>query len=421
MALNPPYKTVLAPALNGWQEYPTVATEETAENQQYKPVLIGQEDAVVIPSSKPATALANAEALANQVEVETPEVEKILTPEQKALAEVKAKRQAERATFQEMLNQYRAKAEKQRTADSTMAKYNALGNLLTTMVQPIGWVAGGGKGVTAGVQPYDERQYLEAFNRAVKASDDLRNIDRMEMQQALDFAKRDTQRAEAEYDYQKRRNESNEDYFKRLDYKMKVEGEDNYNARRTAAVKAYYQMMHDRNIHKSALPTFREFINMDGYGKDFFGDWKPSDAEVAQIETTAAAERRAEEVAAESGSPATKGASTGRPATKPAVNTQPSGSVSGLTDYEKSILAKYGAADANKDGKLDKGEREVWNSNHPNDQIRWINRNLITSYGDAFAKQKKLEEQAKAAKEKKKASQVANGGGAASQIFNSTN
>ena len=88
----------------------------------------------------------------------------------------KAAAQQRDASFQSWLNTRKKAAERQRTSEVNMAKYNALGNLLTTMVQPIGWVAGGCNVATGGVQPYDDRQYIQAFNRAVKASDDLRNI-----------------------------------------------------------------------------------------------------------------------------------------------------------------------------------------------------------------------------------------------------
>lgn len=85
---------------------------------------------------------------------------------------------ARNTAFQSWLNSRKQAVQQQRTDDVKMARANALGNLLTTMVQPLGWAIGG-KGSTmntGGVQKYDDRQYLEAFNRAVKATDDLRNI-----------------------------------------------------------------------------------------------------------------------------------------------------------------------------------------------------------------------------------------------------
>lgn len=98
------------------------------------------------------------------------------------LEQAQAKREE---SFQNWLNQRRASVEKQRTDDIRMAKYNALGNALTTLVQPLGWAIGGS---TAGVQPYDNRQYLEAFNRAVKANEDLRNIGDMEAEYQFKLA-----------------------------------------------------------------------------------------------------------------------------------------------------------------------------------------------------------------------------------------
>lgn len=81
------------------------------------------------------------------------------------------------SAFQNWLNTRKQTAEKARTDNVAMARYNAMGNLLTTLVQPIGWAAGGGAAGATGIyEPYDDRAYLEAFNRAVKASDDLRNI-----------------------------------------------------------------------------------------------------------------------------------------------------------------------------------------------------------------------------------------------------
>lgn len=85
-------------------------------------------------------------------------------------------RDARGSAFQAMLDARRGAAEQRRTDAAAMARYNAFGNLLTTMVQPLGWAAGGGGRSTGTVQPYDDRQYIDAFNRAVKADEDLRNI-----------------------------------------------------------------------------------------------------------------------------------------------------------------------------------------------------------------------------------------------------
>lgn len=100
------------------------------------------------------------------------------------------------SAFQAMLDTRKKAVEEQKTADETMARYNAFGNLLTTMVQPLGWAAGGnGSGVTGGVQKYDDRQYIAAFNRAVKDAENLRNIGTEQEQYRLRLANEDYERA----------------------------------------------------------------------------------------------------------------------------------------------------------------------------------------------------------------------------------
>ena len=98
--------------------------------------------------------------------------------------------EARRQTYQEMIENRKKALQKQQTADYRLASFNALGNALRTMVQPVGWAAGGS---TAGVQPYDERQYLESFNRAAKATDDLRNLGMLEDQFKYKLADEDYQ------------------------------------------------------------------------------------------------------------------------------------------------------------------------------------------------------------------------------------
>lgn len=101
------------------------------------------------------------------------------------------------SAFQAMLDTRKKAAEEQKTADETMARYNAFGNLLTTMVQPLGWGVGGGfnGGNTGGVQKYDDRQYLAAFNRAVKDAENLRNIGTQQEEYRLKLADEDYKRA----------------------------------------------------------------------------------------------------------------------------------------------------------------------------------------------------------------------------------
>lgn len=110
----------------------------------------------------------------------------------------KKARESRDSAFQAMLDTRKKAVQEQRTADETMARYNAFGNLLTTMVQPLGWAAGaGGSGVTGGVQKYDDRQYIAAFNRAVKDAENLRNIGTEQDEYRLKLADEDYRRAAA--------------------------------------------------------------------------------------------------------------------------------------------------------------------------------------------------------------------------------
>ena len=124
----------------------------------------------------------------------------------------------------EMFEKRRQNLEKQRTDDVRLAKYNALGNALTTLVQPLGWAIGGkGTGVTGGVQPYDNRQYLEAFNRAVKASDDIRNLGLMEDEYKLKRAEQDYQTALALENEERTTRRNLEEYQAKADIDLNKE------------------------------------------------------------------------------------------------------------------------------------------------------------------------------------------------------
>lgn len=127
-------------------------------------------------------------------------------------------RTARDSAFQSMLASRRQAAEQSRTDATKLAKYNALGNVITSMAQLGGWAAGGS---TGNVQKYDDRQYLEAFNRAVKASDDLRNIGTAEDQYRFNLAEEDYKRSlardEAERQRAIRADEAEQKYQRELE------------------------------------------------------------------------------------------------------------------------------------------------------------------------------------------------------------
>ena len=135
---------------------------------------------------------------------------------------VQQARAARNASYQDMLNARKQSAEQQRTDDVKMARWNALGNVLTTMVQPLGWGIGGGfsGGAPGGVQQYDDRQYLNSFNRAVKAADDIRNIGNAEAEYRFKLADEDYRRALALDDEARKRKYSQEDLERKYQQKM---------------------------------------------------------------------------------------------------------------------------------------------------------------------------------------------------------
>ena len=102
-------------------------------------------------------------------------------------------------SLQDMINARKTSAEQERTDAIKMAKYNALGNVLTSLVQPIGWAIGGS---TAPVQTTDNRQYIDAFNRAVKANDDIRNIGNIGAEYNFKLAEDEYRRQLALKDYE---------------------------------------------------------------------------------------------------------------------------------------------------------------------------------------------------------------------------
>lgn len=134
-------------------------------------------------------------------------------------------RDARDSAFQAMLNTRKQVAEQQRTDDVKMARWNAMGNLLTTLVQPVGWAIGGGfsGGNTGGVQKYDDRQYIAAFNRAVKAADDIRNIGSQDAEYKFKLADEDYRRAMSLEDEDRRRKLANEDYERKRRIAMEEE------------------------------------------------------------------------------------------------------------------------------------------------------------------------------------------------------
>jgi len=175
--------------------------------------------------------------------------------------------------LQQMFDARRQDLEKERTDSTRMALYNSFGNLLRTMVQPIGWAGGR---ATAGVQPYDERQYLDAYNRAVRASDDIRNLGFQENQLRLNYADRDVQNAERRLNINEMRDE------KMLDNYLGIgtgagRGKNIHEDRKTEAVRAW-------TIHNNGMTLSQYIRTIQGHFPDFFGEWNPNEEELKKIE-----------------------------------------------------------------------------------------------------------------------------------------
>lgn len=119
--------------------------------------------------------------------------------------------------YQSMLDARRQNAEQARTDAVKMARYNALGNLLTTMVQPLGWAAGGRGAAAGNYQPYDSRQYIDAYSRAAKATDDVRNVGLEEEAWRVKLAEDDYERQLALEDEARKRENKVQDEARALE------------------------------------------------------------------------------------------------------------------------------------------------------------------------------------------------------------
>ena len=329
------------------QELPEI---EAPQIEDVEPISVGTDEqeraAGNIPQiqSVAAPEVATTTLATQQAHAGKREMDAIQQKYENALAERESKLQA-------MLNARREETQKARTNAARLAQFNALGNALRTLVQPLGWAAGG---AVSGVQPYDDRQYIDAYNRAIKYGDELRNIGLEEMKYQLDFANQKLGRAEKEFDYQKHRDESNKDYFARLDEKYKIDkalGDvARYEKRRDTAVSAYYTERARRISHKEPLITFKEFIDLQGLGKAYYGDWNPTEGEVQQVEEGAP-------------QPKTKGSTEVTQPAATTTGTKPAPAVSGLNEAEARLIKDWSAYDVNKDGKIDSSEQKTYNSN----------------------------------------------------------
>ena len=107
-----------------------------------------------------------------------------LTPEEKAVQQ----------GINDMLQQQYKQAATNRTDARRMAQFNAFGDVLRTAFNPIGWAIGGGTSQT--IAP-DNRAYISAFNNAIKADNDFRNLGNQQAQFKLNYDMQQAEKARA--------------------------------------------------------------------------------------------------------------------------------------------------------------------------------------------------------------------------------
>lgn len=109
-----------------------------------------------------------------------------VTPEEKAVKQ----------GINEMLQSQRRQAEVNRTDARRMAQVTALGDVLRTAFSPVSWAIAGGNTTSQTIAP-DNRAYISAFNNAIKADNDYRNIGSQQEQFKLNYAMNEANKARA--------------------------------------------------------------------------------------------------------------------------------------------------------------------------------------------------------------------------------
>ena len=201
-------------------------------------------------------------------------------------------KEARDSAFQAMLASRRQAAEQQRTDNAQMARYNALGNVLTSMAQLGGWAAGGS---TGNVQKYDDRQYIDSFNRAVKASDDIRNIGSAADEYRFKLADEDYKRQLALEDAERKRQQDLADDERKYQFQLEKQQQlfqhqnelqqqkddarralEEYKATHRVSRKGTGGMSVDDRILLKEMDTYKEYVKIQtakGLPYDTFEKW----------------------------------------------------------------------------------------------------------------------------------------------------
>lgn len=320
-----------------------------------------------------------------------------MTPEEKEYA---AKKKAvddaviERDnSYQNMFKERRKALEEQRSNNLRIAKFNAIGNALRTMVQPIGWAAGGS---TAGVQPYDNRQYIDSFNRAVRDSDNIRNLGTQEQEYQFRLSNEKVKDARRELENLEEVQRQNNLIQARADAQKSVEQARNegkladyYRKNIADAFKSYNALIQSNNIHKSGIMSFKDYLWKDGAGVAAYGNeiFNLTDQQLRDIaegnDATAASSVGEQPRVTAPGTVATAG-------TTAATTTKPKSSASkiSLSADEQNTISTLQPYDKDNDGKLSEQERR-------RGLFQWgkpkIDESTAEAYAKAVAKQRKIE------------------------------
>lgn len=233
------------------------------------------------------------------------------------------------ATIQDMFEKRKQAMAMQRATHTGIAKSTALGNVLRSLVQPLGWAAGGS---VAPVVPYDSRQYIDAFNRAVQYDNNIVNAGAQEGEYQIRRADEEVRNAQRDYEHQKLRAESKEDAAELAASRGGLS-----NSTLAGLYKEYgaYRRRYFADKRAGKVKDDEQLLSFE----ELFGVpdvWGAADSTGAAASTEAAQEQSAEEVAAPAAVPPKK--------------------VAGLTPEQERIIKTWEKYDKNKDGKLSADE-----------------------------------------------------------------
>ena len=297
--------------------------------------------------------------------------------------DVNAADQALDQSINDMLQaQYQA-TEKRRTDAAKMAQIAALGNVLQTAFAPVGWI--GQRGATSQVANPDSRQYITAFNEALKAQQDLGNIGMQAAQMRLNMAIR---RADREYQAQQRRDDRDYAAQQRKDYRDYEEQlwnkrQDRLEAENEKARSERATRQHEQALAKVVASTTQKYQiaianktfsgTLDEYAKktlparyyeEIMGSEDPSISTAFDgINTGIVSNERPVAAPTVSGgnNSQTTQRGTNSQTTQRGTNTKPP--KNNNDSLEDDFLRRGSLADTNKDGVIDKNEAKIYNSN----------------------------------------------------------